>query len=205
MSLIAARSAMVGGGAKLPYDAEVEYLESTGTQWIDTGYSYNSATDVVELVFEALTTSAAYSWVFGAYDTVKRLGLGVGSGTNRRTFGYNETTSYNSDTYYTSSSHEFLANQSGAGIDGIRFFNYSSFSTISNILLHTIPLDTTTYCSNSRIWSYKHYRNGVLMRYFQPVRFTNEFGQTEGAMYDRVSGQLFRNAGTGSFTIGADK
>lgn len=22
---------------KLPYDAEVEYLESTGTQWIDTG------------------------------------------------------------------------------------------------------------------------------------------------------------------------
>ena len=26
-----------GGGAKLPYDAEVEYLESTGTQYIDTG------------------------------------------------------------------------------------------------------------------------------------------------------------------------
>ena len=22
---------------QLPYDAEVEYLESTGTQWIDTG------------------------------------------------------------------------------------------------------------------------------------------------------------------------
>ena len=38
-----------------------------------------------------------------------------------------------------------------------------------------------------------------------PVRFTNESGVLEGAMYDRVSGQLFRNAGTGAFIIGPDK
>lgn len=37
------------------------------------------------------------------------------------------------------------------------------------------------------------------------VRFTNELGETEGAMYDRVSGQLYRNAGTGAFIIGPDK
>ena len=37
------------------------------------------------------------------------------------------------------------------------------------------------------------------------VRFTNEQNQSEGAMYDRVSGALFRNAGTGAFTIGPDK
>ena len=38
-----------------------------------------------------------------------------------------------------------------------------------------------------------------------PVRFTNENGVSEGAMYDRVSGNLFRNAGTSSFIIGPDK
>ena len=38
-----------------------------------------------------------------------------------------------------------------------------------------------------------------------PVRFTNENGVSEGAMYDRVSGNLFRNAGTGAFVIGSDK
>ena len=38
-----------------------------------------------------------------------------------------------------------------------------------------------------------------------PVRFTNENDVSEGAMYDRVSGQLFRNAGTGAFIIGPDK
>ena len=48
-------------------------------------------------------------------------------------------------------------------------------------------------------------QGGVTVRNFIPVRFTNEFGQTEGAMYDRVSGQLFRNQGTGSFVIGPVK
>lgn len=45
---------------------------------------------------------------------------------------------------------------------------------------------------------------GVLVRDFQPVRFTNENGQSEGAMYDKVTKQLFRNKGTGRFAIGPD-
>lgn len=45
----------------------------------------------------------------------------------------------------------------------------------------------------------------MIARDFIPVRFTNENGVSEGAMYDRVSGQLFRNAGTGEFIIGPDK
>ena len=44
----------------------------------------------------------------------------------------------------------------------------------------------------------------TLVRDFIPVRFTNSDGVQEGAMYDRVSRQLFRNAGTGSFIIGPD-
>ena len=53
---------------------------------------------------------------------------------------------------------------------------------------------------NMRIW-----QNESLVRDFIPVRFTNELGQSEGAMYDRVSRRLFRNAGTGAFLYGADK
>ena len=37
-----------------------------------------------------------------------------------------------------------------------------------------------------------------------PVRFTNEYGIAEGAMYDTVSGKLFRNIGTGEFSFGGD-
>ena len=45
----------------------------------------------------------------------------------------------------------------------------------------------------------------MIARDFIAVRFTNEGGVSEGAMFDRVSGQLFRNAGTGAFIIGPDK
>ena len=45
----------------------------------------------------------------------------------------------------------------------------------------------------------------MIARDYIPVRFTNENGVSEGAMYDRVSGELFRNAGTGAFIIGPDK
>ena len=38
-----------------------------------------------------------------------------------------------------------------------------------------------------------------------PVRFTNENGESEGAMYDKVSEQLFKNKCTGKFILGPDK
>ena len=47
--------------------------------------------------------------------------------------------------------------------------------------------------------------NDFFVRDFIPVKFTNESGETEGAMYDRVSGQIFYNQGTGAFVIGPDK
>ena len=47
--------------------------------------------------------------------------------------------------------------------------------------------------------------DGVKVIDLIPVRFINELGETEGAMFDRVSGQLFGNAGTGAFIIGPDK
>ena len=38
--MLGARTA-AWSGKQLPYDAEVEYLESSGTQWINTGHAVN--------------------------------------------------------------------------------------------------------------------------------------------------------------------
>ena len=59
--------------------------------------------------------------------------------------------------------------------------------------------------SKAKIYALKFTINSTTLRDFIPVRFTNENGVSEGAMYDRVSGQLFGNAGTGAFIIGPDK
>ena len=50
-----------------------------------------------------------------------------------------------------------------------------------------------------RCFSSKIYQLGVLVRDFIPVR-----KGTVGYLYDRVSGKLFGNAGTGAFTYGND-
>ena len=60
-------------------------------------------------------------------------------------------------------------------------------------------------CSEIKMYSMQIYDKGVsadgtLVRDFIPVRVGDV-----GYMYDRVSGQLFGNAGTGEFIIGPDK
>lgn len=44
-----------------------------------------------------------------------------------------------------------------------------------------------------RIHSFKVIDNGIAIIDLIPVRFMNDQGQTEGAMFDRVSGKLFKN------------
>ena len=50
--LLGARGVVLAGGDEPtpptpvgPYDAEVEYLETTGTQWVDTGVNPGGATE----------------------------------------------------------------------------------------------------------------------------------------------------------------
>ena len=51
-----------------------------------------------------------------------------------------------------------------------------------------------------RMYFCEIYDGSTIVRSFVPVRV----GQV-GYLFDRVSGQLFGNAGTGAFTIGPDK
>ena len=55
-----------------------------------------------------------------------------------------------------------------------------------------------------QLGSLKFLVDGQMVGDLTAVRFTNEQGMSEGAMYDSISGALFRNAGTGSFVIGPE-
>jgi hypothetical protein len=95
------------------------------------------------------------------------------------------------------------ADQTGQTFNGIQ----GNSNNIGNGLLYLFNRTSSLnqYPWNGKIYSAKIWVESILVRDFITVRFTNELGQSEGAMYDRVSGQLFRNAGTGAFTIGPDK
>jgi hypothetical protein len=179
-----------------PY-TEIEYIESTGTQWIDTGYAINTSTDSVEFVFQNIG-STIYKWFMGEHDNGARFGLGTGDGTAKRNVAYGATTYKVSDAQIFNSAHTFIANENGVFLDGSKVTNFASFSSTSSIYLFNLNLNNTNYCGAAKVWSYKHYRDGSLIRDLIPVLDKDNIA----CMYDKVSGQFFYNKGTGNFIAG---
>lgn len=211
LSVAAPIKSIVGGkhcgmsGAKLPYDAEVEYLESTGTQYIDTGVIFKTQPRVV---FDWLVTDGGDKDICGT----ERADAGcflIDIYLNNATWlWYRYGTSRISGNASMNKPNVNSRHTMDAGrevlLDGMQILSLSGtydFSTNSQTLL---LFRGRTY-HKARIYSFLVYDNEALVCDFIPVRFTNEQGQSEGAMYDRVSGALFRNAGTGVFIIGPDK
>jgi hypothetical protein len=176
---------------------ELEYLESTGTQWVDTETTINTATDTVELVFETVGTTI-YKWLYGEHDNNARFGLGTGDGVNKRNVAYGKTTYKVTDNQIYSSQHTFISNENGVFLDDVKIANFSSFSSTSTLYLFNLNLNNVNYCGNAKVWKYKHSRNGVLICDFIPVLDKNGVA----CMYDKVTKQFFYNKGTGKFLYG---
>lgn len=187
----------------LPYDAEIEYLETDGHAYIDTGL-LNSYNRIIEGKYyqpnnqQMIWGSAWDTWSFQYYmrkapnaDIFFRIGNEI------RTFAGSKTLE----------THEFLFNikESYAILDGNRnnFSDQSSLPISENnrreILFKYLNQTPVDEWDTKRIYWAKYWEGDVLLRDFIPVRK----GST-GYMYDKVSGKLFGNSGTGDFTLGPD-
>lgn len=186
----------------VPYDAEVEYLESTGTQYIDTGVTADWSGLCVELDMMLFAHSDNEADYFGA--TNPQTGFNYAGGFNSLgTFVLQIGTGW---VNYGSQDdkrhlHIYDSPNNRAGIDG----NYKSWNTWLTssgnfYILQRLVGGIISHPSHNRHYRAKFIRNGSSIRDFIPVRKGNV-----GYMYDRVSGQLFGNAGTGVFTVGPDK
>ena len=211
-SKIASRTILMRESEKLPYDAEVEYLESTGTQYIDTGI-YGTQNTIANLRGCNLEFDS-YSWGFGS-----RVGWGnrmfaLYNGSDqgfRYVFGWGSSSSSTSPAISQVSSRtgnmaDFVIAQQ-CSVDGqvLPEWSSSSFQTPETLRIFGAY---TNGAMNYGKWRFSDVKitvqGGTLVRDFIPVRFTNELGIAEGAMYDKVSKKLFRNQGTGSFKCGRD-
>lgn len=193
--------------APLPYDAEVEYLESTGTQYIDTGILIDGTGT---FSFEVKTT------------LTDRSSSGSIIGTRESSSGYTRYKSYNIFNMSTT--------QIRADLLGKKTVGDMKINTTANTLI--IKFDTSTQsltvngvnkaasstnqsCSYpfylfsvnngntanipQRLEYFKFVKNGNTIMHLIPVRVG-----TVGYMYDKISGTLFGNDGTGDFVLGND-
>lgn len=193
------------GSPALPYDAEIQYLQSSGNPYIDLGKKINSSTDDITVTFMLLAKEAHTYGIFGARSNSSTKNFAVihnalniyadvtDSGTSTRlTYAGVLSTKYTvniSKSYKSISSNgEILKESAASGVN---------FTTASNALLFHIA--NSSYRNSKRIYSLTWKRSGNVIMDLIPVRKDGV-----GYMYDKVSGDLFGNAGTGSFTLGPD-
>lgn len=198
----------------LPYDAEIEYLESTGTQWIDT-LEYGDLNTEAELCVSFNVISNTYGCcVFGARKsaTEKNYSAILGrADTNLNIDIYNYqvsrcTQSITKNIIYTIHIDKNVRSLSANGeiIKSNTSVVNTPFTTERTIKIgYTDPLSNwydLTENLKGKVYSCYIKKNGILVRDLIPVRVG-----TTGYMYDKISGQLFGNSGTGNFILGADK
>lgn len=221
--LAARTTAWAKSGAPLPYDAEVEYLETDGTAMIDSGVSF---TGEVAAEVEFIMSGVFF----------------VIAGKNAGAIGFGRANAYTYSLKTTTSSvYIYLGNPNGSFSIPITSKDKADFSletddvnpSILNAVYDGMSYSRTRYndsfvygegvncgvlgiifrtaigsfqklscASGSRVYSV-YIKNKKTCQEFSgiPVRV----GQT-GYLYDTVSGSLFGNArDTGAFIIGPDK
>ena len=202
------------GGSGLPYDAEVEYLQSDGTQWIELGiYGSNDLDFTID--FEPLDlTETNRTWTgTGSY-------FGVRAGYNYELSGYNRSTTlkgcfffytYSDASGYTKTVGLTSTRQtvSKRGTNLIRpdgssaslqngTVEYTTTQTIVAYAKKTSSGNVSTF-GKMKLYSLKFEKNNETILDLVPVRK----GQV-GYLYDKISGTLFGNSGTGNFILGQD-
>lgn len=187
-----------------PKYTKIQYLESTGTQWIDADIKGNINTKIMTK-FEPIVGSSDYnSAIIGGNisDSSKAISLLVRlqngrDRTNR--FGNTEfqfTTSCYPNTVYTFSAdkNNVMLNENIVGS-----FNASNyFETVGNLFLFNINPIGRVKVGSIRIFYFQIYDNDILVRDFIPVLDQNGVP----CMYDRVEQKFYYNAGAGDFIAG---
>ena len=202
MQLAARIGTMARSGKQLPYDAEVEYLQSVRSSigtLIDTGVDVFDSTDFDITIrfrcdsfydYVTMWSSSAdkyESWVYKTGKMVFRI--------NNLKSSYIPLQSGVDYNYHLSGRDNSSVT---CEIDGI------VVSEISRTWSKDAPLYLFGGYGNSA-GAYRCYyvhlrKNGVLVRDYIPVRVGDV-----GYLYDSVSGKLFGSSGTGAFIIGPDK
>lgn len=180
------------GGSK-PYDALIEYLQGDGNAFVDLGVRGTRET-LISVTFMPTITSNSDGVCGWRGDNTNSLSITSSNSVSQRFGSQSKTT-----TFALNVQHELTINKSGVIIDGVTTaWNQSAaFTTPSTLRLFMVNTSLSKF--KGKIMSFIMSDNGVILFDMVPARV----GQV-GYMYDKISGQLFGNAGSGNFVLGND-
>lgn len=181
---------------------ELEYIESTGTQYIDTGVNADDiyySFDIDFYGYEAQPTQ--YPRIFG-YQYLGGIFLA-------NSFWYGDNTNTNTtDVFgvFNDKRHPIFANKDYAIVNNVKYnlntppvsitkFNYNKIALFGSFQGNSGLIRNESF-SKMKLYNFKIYHNNNLIRDFIPCmrKSDNEVG-----LYDSVNGQFYTNQGTGKF------
>lgn len=180
---------------------QLEYIESTGTQYIDTGFVPNQDTRVV--IKAKCPVSSSTNFLFGARtSSSSNQFMFAGSASGYYVSGYGSASksysaAYNSDSAIVIDKNKqtttlTLSDGTSTSVSG----TYATFSAPCNLVLFGCNTNGTVAKGSVTIFSCQIYDNGTLVRDYIPCETdTGEIG-----LWDAVNSVFYGNAGTGTFS-----
>lgn len=190
-------------GSKLPY-TELEYIESTGTQYIDTGILPDDTT-LTELTF-SFTDNTTVPVILGSRKNWLSQGYFVGVKDDNMSKGYWVQYGSNNSSELSTKPDKLkhtLKFSKTFILDNTQLYQFTNSigTAYANIALFGAYDGSTTTAKTSaqKVYSCKIYQNDALVRYFIPVKRNID---SVICLYDKVTNTFFENAGTETFIAG---
>lgn len=193
------------GGLPADY-LQVEYLESTGTQYIDTGYYPNINTEFYS-DFSDFSRTDGYFTPGGVSLTGSQVGLYSNNKgkTVYTAFGNKTDVQYTADTGQWLNRTKVIISKTGVVQDGVEKLTYSNVTFGSSPYSFVLFARRNGTSGDAERFAYMKLYESIIsesgneIRHFIPcIRISD----SKPGMYDLVSRTFFTNAGTGEFIAG---
>ena len=178
---------------------ELEYIQSSGTQYINTGVSGNATIKITaqastikgssQALLSSTPAAQGGTW-FGEFTTNQKWGIGSGNG----------LTTIDPTTKMTA---EITFDGSGCSgtVNGESITRSATITQGGWTIGAGVSGTTLNYPFSGKVWSCKITQDGVVVRNFIPAKRNSD---NEIGMYDIVSDAFFTNSGTGTFIAGPE-
>ena len=187
---------------KQKYKQILEYLESTGTQYIDTGVKLTSDYSVeLDYQITSIPNVNERRGLFGALDSngAVRYGSLVSPTTRKLEYGYGKGNTYYQTAIPTTDRCLLKHEKNNLYVDNALIY---TFPTATFTLQSSAYLGSFNYTNYTpmlaKYYSAKFWDGDTLVRDFIPVLDMNDVP----CMYDKVTDTFFYNKGTGQFNFG---
>lgn len=181
---------------EMPY-TKIKYIESTGTQYIDTKYICGN--DVrIETEFEYLQIDSVFRCIYGKQTkTAAEDAITVSQAVNYTVQAYWRT-NLTPFTLEKDRRYKMLQSQNALVLDGVDYGGWSSSITKSQLTMYLMARNNNGSAGNffkGRIYGFKIYKSNILAMDLIPVLDSSKVP----CFYDKISNELLYNKGTGEF------